>query len=96
MSSKVLSKGFERLVYWNEYNIKNKNTTSEYICFLKSNFVGVNIWFLVYSNQNENSKTLKSQRYYLPNSITDKYYVIINGKTFVTNSLIWTQNDMKK
>ena len=24
MSSKVLSKGFERSVYWNEYNIKNK------------------------------------------------------------------------
>ena len=51
MSSKILSKGFERSVYWNEYNkIKNKNTTNEYICFLKSNSVGVNIRFLVYSN----------------------------------------------
>ena len=30
--SKLLSKGFERSVYWNEYESKsdNKNTTSEY------------------------------------------------------------------
>ena len=42
--SKLLSKGFERSVYWNEYESKsdNKNTTSEYRYFLDSNFVGVN------------------------------------------------------
>ena len=96
MSSKILSKGFERSVYWNEYNkIKNKNTTNEYLCFLKSNSVGVNTRFLVYSNQDENSKRLKTRRYYLPNSITDKYYVIVNGKSFITKSLILIQNDMK-
>ena len=36
-SSKLLSKGFERSVYWNEYKIEseNKNATNEYRYFLK-------------------------------------------------------------
>ena len=38
--TKLLSKGFERSVYWNEYKTKseNKNTTNVYRYFLKSNF----------------------------------------------------------
>ena len=34
--SKLLSKGFERSVYWNEYKRKseNKNTANEYRCSL--------------------------------------------------------------
>ena len=34
---KILSKGFQRSVYWNEYKTKsqNENTTNEYIYFLK-------------------------------------------------------------
>ena len=44
--SKLLSKGFERLVYWNEYKtIENKNATNEYRYFLESSFVGVNRLF---------------------------------------------------
>ena len=41
--SKLLSKGFERSVFWNEYKAKRggKNTTNEFRCFLESNFVGV-------------------------------------------------------
>ena len=41
--SKLLSKRFERLVYWNEYKTKSesKNATKEYRCFLKSNLLGV-------------------------------------------------------
>ena len=36
--SKILSIGFETLMYWNEYNSKseNKNTTNKYRCFLES------------------------------------------------------------
>ena len=47
--SKFLSKGFERSVYWNEYKTKseNKNTTNEYRCFLKLNFVGVDRFFIL-------------------------------------------------
>ena len=57
--SKILSKGFERPVYWNEYKTKseNKKTTNEYRYFVKSNFVGINSLFvLAYSNQDANSK----------------------------------------
>ena len=53
--SKLLSKGFERSVYWNKYKTKseNKNTTNEFGCFLESNFVGVNrLLVLVYPDQN--------------------------------------------
>ena len=59
--SKLLSKRFERSVYWNEYKTKseNKNMTNEYRYFLVSNFVGVNRLFaLVYSNQEDDSKRL--------------------------------------
>ena len=56
--SKLLSKVFERSVYWNEYKRKsdNKNTTNEFRYFLESNFVGINrIFVSVYLNHgNEN------------------------------------------
>ena len=51
--SKLLSKGFERSVYWNENKTKsgNKNATNEYGYFLESNFLGVNrLFILVYTN----------------------------------------------
>ena len=61
--SKLLRKGFERSVYWNEYKTKsdNKNTTQEYRYFLKSIFAGVNrLFVLVYSNQDDNSNRFKA------------------------------------
>ena len=82
---KLLSKGSERSVYWNEYKIKseNKNTTNEYRYFLGSNFVEVNrLFVLACSNQDVNSKTFKAERYYLPKGIIDNCNVIINGKKF--------------
>ena len=57
--SKRFSKGSKRSVYWNEYKTKskNKNARQEYICFLETNFVDVNILFvLLYSNQDDNYK----------------------------------------
>ena len=40
---KLLSKGFERSVYWNEYKTKSENkNTSEYSYFFESNFAGAN------------------------------------------------------
>ena len=40
--SKLLSKGFERSVYWNEHKAKreNRNMANEYRYFLGSDFVG--------------------------------------------------------
>ena len=57
--SKLLGKAFERSVYWNESKTKseNKNTTNEYRYFLESNFVRINILFvLVYTNEAINAK----------------------------------------
>ena len=57
--SKLLSKGFERSVYWNEYKTKceTENTTNEFRYFLESNLVGVNrLFLLVYSYQDDDSK----------------------------------------
>ena len=89
--TKLLSKGFERSVYWNEYKTKskNKNTTNEYRYFLKSNFVGVSrLFVLVYSYRDAKSKIFKTQRYYLSKGINDNYNVIINGNTFLTKKFI--------
>ena len=87
---KLLSKGFERSLCWNEHKTKseNRNTTNEYRHFFKSNFVAVNRYFvLVYSNQDANSKWFKAGRYYLPKGIIDNYNLIINAK-----KLLWEAN----
>ena len=83
--SKLLSKGFERSVSWNEYKTKSeiKNTAIEYRYFLESNFVGVHRLFaLVYKNEINNAKRFNARKYYLPKGITKTYNVIINRKNF--------------
>ena len=83
--SNILSKGFERAVYWNEYKTKseNKNTTNGYRHFLESNFAGVNRWFvLVYLNRNNAVKRFKTWIHYLPKGTIKNYYFIINGNNF--------------
>ena len=62
--SKLLSKGFERSICYNEYktNNKNKNMTNRFIYFLESNFFGISRLFgLVYSHDNGNSKLFKAK-----------------------------------
>ena len=89
--SKILSQRFEKSVYWNEYKTKsdNKNTTSEFRYFLRSNFVGVNkLFVLVYTNHDNNAKRFTARKYYLPKGITKNYNVTISGKNFVINPLI--------
>ena len=83
-SSKSLSQRFETSVYWNEYKTKNenKNMKNEYRYFLDSNFVGINRFFvLVYSDQDENSKSYKAKMYYLW-KVFIKNYNTINVKNF--------------
>ena len=82
---KLLSKGFERLICWNEYKIKSdtKNATTEFRYFLESSFVGVNrLFVLVYTNEGNNAKRFHDRKYYLSNGIIKNYNVIINGKNF--------------
>ena len=62
--SRLLSKGFERLVYWNEYKTEsdNKYTTNEFRYFLESNFVGANrLLVLVYTNHSDNAKRFNAR-----------------------------------
>ena len=90
--SKLLSKEFERSVYWYEYETKseNKNATNEYRYFLKSNFVGVNrLFVLVYKNEANNAKRFNAQKYYLPKGIIKNYNLIINGKNLYDHPIYW-------
>ena len=74
--SKVLSKGFERSVYHNEYKTQseNKNATNDYRNLLESNLVGV-----------DNVKRFKTRRYYPPKGIITSSST---EKTLMTNLLI--------
>ena len=97
--AELLSKGFERSVYWNEHKTKsgNKNTTNEFRYFIKSNFVGVNrLFVLVYTNHGDNAKEFNARKYYLPKGIIKNYNVIIKRKTYMINPLILIYDDMKK
>ena len=83
--SKLLTKGFERSVYWNKYKTKsdNKNRTNKFRYLLESDFVAVNrLFVVVYSNEDDASNRFKAKRYYLPKSIINNYKVIINEKNF--------------
>ena len=87
--SKLLSKGFERSVYWNEYKTKseNKNTTNEYRYFNKSNFVGFNRSFaLICLNRDNDVKQFKAWRYYLLKGTIKNDNVM--KKSFMTKQFI--------
>ena len=76
--SELLSKGFGRSMYWNEFKLCTK-----YWNEFKSNFVGANrLFVLIYSNEVINAKRNKGRKYYLPKGIIKNYKVIIDGKNF--------------
>ena len=57
--SKLLSKGFGRSFYWNEYKTKsdNENTSNEFRSFHESRFIGVyRLFVLGYANEGDNAK----------------------------------------
>ena len=88
--SKLCSKGFERLVYWNEYKTRsdNKDTIDEIRFFLESNFVEVNrLFVLVYSSKYDPYKRFKAKRYYLPKEIINNYNVTISEKNFYDQTI---------
>ena len=94
--SKLLRKGFEISVYWNEYKTKReiKNTTNEDRYFFKSNFVGVKrLFVLVYPNQDNSVKKIISKGLVPKDIIYEKVLsrIIMSlsiEKTIMTNPLI--------
>ena len=82
--SKLLSKGFGRSVYWNEYKTKSEDkiTANEYRYFLESNFDRVNkLFVLIFVNRDNDVERFKTRKCYLPKSMIKNYKVIINGKS---------------
>ena len=48
---------------------------------IEKKFVGVNwVFVFIFSNEDNNAKTYKAQRYYLPKGLIKRYNVIINEK----------------
>ena len=69
------------LKYFLWFLIRKKD--QEYTYFLKSKFVRVYALLeLIYSNQDNDAKCYKAQKYYFSNRIIKNYNVIINGKNF--------------
>ena len=88
--SKLLSKGFERSMYWNEYKKKLRIKIREKrIDFSRINFVGVNrLFLLVYLNRDTGIKRYKPPGYYLPKDTVKSYNVITIGKFPAANPLV--------
>ena len=75
------------------YIFSNQIKYSQIKYFLKSNFLGVNRFFvLVYANVDDNAKTYKDKRY-LPKGVIKNYNVIINGKSFYDHRI---DSDIKR
>ena len=74
-------------MYWNEYKTKSqgKNATNEYRYFLELNFAGI--------NKDNDAKSDRTKKYYLPKGIIKNYNVIINGKNFYVQPI---DSDIKR
>ena len=96
------NKGFQRSIYWNEYETKELNATVDnnnpansvrYIKLYLS-FQGVNRSFVMAYNSANGHPTRNGQRkYYLPRIYLNKYNVIIDGINFYDNP---TENNIQK
>ena len=64
----------------------NKKKSNEYRYFLESNFLEVNRFGFIYTNEDHSSIRFKAKRYYLPKGIIDNYNVIINGKKILLST----------
>ena len=89
--SKLLSEGFERPIYWNEYKvISNKNyNANEYIRErLDTSIQGVNRLFVFSYIRGANLTTENSyDKYFLPKLKIDNYNIEIVGRNFYDQSI---------
>ena len=96
------NKGFQRSIYWNEYNTKELNATvgnnnpanSVRYINLDLSFQGVNRLFVMAYNSTKGQPTRNGQqKYYLPRTDLEKYNVIIDGRNFYDNPI---ESDIEK
>ena len=90
------NKGFQRVIYWNEYNTKEQTENADANVFqyinLDPSFQRVNRLFVMVYNRlaaaNDNQFNKNSQQiYYLPRYDLKKYNVIIDGRNFYDNPI---------
>ena len=90
--SKLLSEGFKRSIYWNEYKVTpNKNyDTDEYIRErLDASIQGVNGLFVFPYMRGANFSTENScDKYFLPRLKIDNYNIEIDGINFYDQAMV--------
>ena len=93
-SSKLLSAGFKRSVYWNKYKITFEDYDNEYIRERSdTSFQGVNRLFLLAYARGDNVTNENSyRRYFLPRREIKDYNIEIDGRNFYDQSI----NDLIK
>ena len=89
------NKGFQRSIYWNEYETKEINEDADPNVFkyinLDPSFQGVNrLFVMAYNRANDQPEQTK---YYLPRISLNKYNVIIDGRNFYDNPI---ESDIEK
>ena len=92
------NKGFQRSIYWNEYETKEINEDADANVFkyinLDPSFQGVNRLFVMAYNRGNGQPTRNGRRkYYLSRIDLEKYNVIIDGRNFYDNPI---ESDIEK
>ena len=92
--SKLLSEGFKRSIYWNEFKIIFKNYNNEYIRErLDASFQGVNkLFVLAYASGDNVTNENSYKKYFLPRLKIKNYNIEIDGKNVCDQSI----NDLIK
>ena len=91
-------KGFQRSIYWNEYETEEINENAGANVFkyinLDPSFQGLNRLFVMAYNRANGQPTRNGRRkYYLPRIDLEKYNVIIDGRNFYDNPV---ESDIEK
>ena len=89
--SKLLSEGFKRPVYWNEYKVfPNKNyDVNEYIReLLDSSYQGVKRFFVfAYGRENDDATENSYRKYFLPRMTIKNYNIEIDERNFYDQAI---------
>ena len=89
--SKLLTKGFKRPVYWNEYNVtpnRNYNANDPIRRRLDASVQGVNrLFVLAYDRENDDATENSHRKYFLPRMKIKHYNIKIDGRNFYDQAI---------